>query len=298
MCRSTRRDTLEVSRGRTGKGEVRVVHAARDARRSVAETRRDGVRAGRVVRTRALQVGGRAHWIRTFGVTVPPAAMVLKEDGKKIVESDAAGKDRLKAILVEHKHHILPRCGPRVRNRPGADPEGWCRCASSSSASKGGRSENAKNALRDAKLALVIPPPREWTRRWPRLWRARSSRSCGWTRRRRDRFAGRFCSMIPESAAACGGQHSNPWWRRCDFTTARTRWSIARTPGAYLRTRSWFGRKAFSSEEGMTMVERARAELPHAQGGSNWIARACPRRESRAWRGGVRRGRGIDVRVH
>lgn len=204
-----------------------------------------------------------AHWIRTFGVTAPPAAMVLKEDGKKIVESDAAGKDRLKAILVEHKHHILPQLRASSEKSTGCRPGGLVQVCVVVVGVQGWALENAKNALRDAKLALANPASEGVDET---LATALESKELAfvWVDATTQRP---FCRALlfddPESAAACGGQHSEPmvaamrFYHGPDAMEYRVHTGSV-SPDAIL---VWT-KKAFSSEEGMTMVERGAPNFP------------------------------------
>lgn len=95
------------------------------------------------------------HWIRKFGVRAPPAVLVLKEDGKKIVEHDVSGTERLRALLIEHKLQILPQLRISSLKSTGCQPGGLVQVCIVVIGGDGWAMQDAKKALRDAKLSLV-----------------------------------------------------------------------------------------------------------------------------------------------
>ena len=95
-----------------------------------------------------------SHWIRNFGVHTPPAVMVLKEDGRKVVEHEVSGKDRLKALLIKHKLQTLPQLRVSTLKSTGCKPGGLVQVCAVVVGVAGDVFDNAKSALRKAKLAL------------------------------------------------------------------------------------------------------------------------------------------------
>lgn len=98
-----------------------------------------------------------SHWIKKFGVHTPQAVMVLKEDGKKVVEHEVSGKDRLKALLIEHKLQILPQLRVSTLKSTGCKPGGLVQVCAVVVGVAGNAFDRAKGALRKSKLALNNP---------------------------------------------------------------------------------------------------------------------------------------------
>jgi curved DNA-binding protein CbpA len=95
-----------------------------------------------------------SHWTRKFGVHTPPAVMVLKEGGRKVIEHEVSGKDRLKALLIEHRLHILPQIRISNLKATGCKPGGLVQVCAVVVGVAGAAFDDVKSVLRKAKLAL------------------------------------------------------------------------------------------------------------------------------------------------
>ena len=95
-----------------------------------------------------------SYWMKKFGVRAHSAVMVIKEDGKKIVEHDVTGKDKLRELLVEHKLPILPQLHAASLKSTGCQPGGLVQVCVVVLGVQGWALEDAKKVLRDAKLSL------------------------------------------------------------------------------------------------------------------------------------------------
>ena len=95
-----------------------------------------------------------SYWMKKFGVRAHSTVMVIKEDGKKIVEHDVTGKDKLRELLVEHKLAILPQLHAASLKSTGCQPGGLVQVCVVVLGVQGWALEDAKKVLRDAKLSL------------------------------------------------------------------------------------------------------------------------------------------------
>jgi len=95
-----------------------------------------------------------SHWLNKFGVRAHSAVMVIKEDGKKIVEHDITGKEKLREVLVENKLPILPQLHAESLKSTGCQPGGLVQVCLVVLGVQGWALEDAKKMLRDAKLSL------------------------------------------------------------------------------------------------------------------------------------------------
>jgi hypothetical protein len=98
--------------------------------------------------------GDASYWMKKFGVRAHSAVMVIKEDGKKIVEHEVTGKNKLRELLVEHKLPILPRLHAASLKSTGCQPGGLVQVCVVVLGVQGWALEDAKKVLRDAKLSL------------------------------------------------------------------------------------------------------------------------------------------------
>ena len=104
-----------------------------------------------------------SHWLNKFGVRAHSAVMVIKEDGKKIVEHDITGKEKLREVLVENKLPILPQLHAESLKSTGCQPVDWCRSVWWYLGSKGGhlkmrRDASRREALFDSATASPSDP--------------------------------------------------------------------------------------------------------------------------------------------
>ena len=80
--------------------------------------------------------------------------LVLKEGGTNVVEHEVSGKDRLKALLIEHKYQTLPQLRSSNAKSIGCQPGGLVQVCVVVMGVPGGAFHDAKGALRRSKLML------------------------------------------------------------------------------------------------------------------------------------------------
>lgn len=98
-----------------------------------------------------------AYWIRKHGMHTPPAVLVMKEAGEKIIEQDVTGKDKLKALLIEHKLQILPELRSSSLKSTGCQPGGLVRVCVAAIGVDGFHFTTARDTLRAVKMTLQSP---------------------------------------------------------------------------------------------------------------------------------------------
>ena len=98
-----------------------------------------------------------AYWIRKHGMHTPPAVLVVKEAGEKIVEQDVTGRDKLKALLIEHKLQTLPELRSSSLKSTGCRPGGLARVCVAAVGVEGFDLTTSRDMLRAVKMALQSP---------------------------------------------------------------------------------------------------------------------------------------------
>ena len=93
-----------------------------------------------------------SHWLNKFGVRAHSAVMVIKEDGKKIVEHDITGKEKLREVLVENKLPILPQLHAESLKSTGCQPGGLVQVCLVVLGSKGGHLKMRRRSSRTRSL--------------------------------------------------------------------------------------------------------------------------------------------------
>lgn len=96
-----------------------------------------------------------SYWIKKFNVVAPPAVLVMKEGNARVVEHEVSGKDKLKALLIEHKLQTLPQLRVSNVKSVGCQPGGLVQTCVVLLGVRGlDAFERARSTLRDAKASL------------------------------------------------------------------------------------------------------------------------------------------------